>query len=92
MKKIKTHVRKGDLVEVIIGDHKGARGNVVAVRRHERQSKVRVVVEGVNMVKKAIKPTQEKPQGGFQEKEAAIHISNVKLIERSKAKPVERKK
>jgi large subunit ribosomal protein L24 len=92
MKKIKTHVRKGDLVEVIIGDHKGARGNIIAVRRHERQSKVRVLVEGVNMVKKAVKPTQEKPQGGFLEKEAPIHISNVKLIERTKAKPVERKK
>jgi large subunit ribosomal protein L24 len=92
MKKIKTHVRKGDLVEVIIGDHKGARGNIIAVRRHERQSKIRVLIEGVNMVKKSVKPTQEKPQGGFLEKEAAIHISNVKLIERKEAKPVERKK
>jgi large subunit ribosomal protein L24 len=92
MKRIKTHVKKGDLVEVIIGDHKGARGNIIAVRRHERQSKVRVLVEGVNMVKKSIKPTSEKPQGGFLEKEAPIHISNVKLIERKAAKPVERKK
>jgi large subunit ribosomal protein L24 len=92
MKKIRTHVRKGDLVEVIIGDHKGARGNIIAVRRHDRPSKVRVLIEGVNLVKKAVKPTPERPQGGFLEKEASIHISNVKLIERKEPKPVERKK
>lgn len=92
MKRIKTHVRKGDLVEVITGDHKGARGNIIAVQRHELQSKIRVLIEGVNMVKKAVKPTQEKPQGGFIEKEAPIHISNVKLIERKEWKPLERKK
>ena len=65
MKKIKTHVRKGDLVEVIIGDHKGARGNILAVRRHERQSKVRVLIEGVNMVKKAVKPTRRSRRADF---------------------------
>ena len=91
-KRIKTHVRKGDLVEVITGDHKGARGNVIAMVNRREPDKIRVLIEGVNIVKKAVRPTQDRPQGGFVEKEASIHISNVKLIERKESKPVERKK
>lgn len=92
MKTLDTHVRKGDLVQVITGAHKGARGNVIQVHRSDRSQEVRVLVEGVNLIKKSVRPTQDKPQGGFSEREAALHISNVKLLERRKTKPVERKK
>mgnify|MGYP003493875069 CR=1 FL=1 len=91
-KRIKTHVRKGDLVEVITGENRGARGNIIAVVNRREANRVRVLIEGVNLVKKAVRPSQDKPQGGFVEKEAPVHISNVKLIERKEPKPVERKK
>jgi large subunit ribosomal protein L24 len=79
---VKTHVKRGDLVEVITGDNRGARGVVLHVIRKPRT--VRVMVEGVNFIKKATRPTQDRPSGGFVEKEAPIHISNVKLVERKK--------
>lgn len=82
MNRIRTHVNKGDTVEVITGAHKGARGVILQVIRKEEN--VRVVVEGVRMIKKAAKPTQDKPQGGFIEREGPIHISNVKLVENKK--------
>ena len=80
MSQIKFHVRKGDRVKVISGDHKGAEGTILQVIT----KKQRVLVEGVNMMKKAVRPSQDRPQGGFLETEAPIHISNVKLLERSK--------
>ncbi len=80
--RVKTHVKRGDLVEVITGDNRGARGVVLHVIRKPRS--VRVMVEGVNFIKKSTRPTQDRPSGGFVEKEAAIHISNVKLVERKK--------
>ncbi len=76
----KFHVKKGDHVEVISGAHKGTKGTVLTVQT----SKSRVLIEGVNMVKKAARPTQDRPQGGFLEKEAGIHISNVKVVESAK--------
>ena len=80
MNRPKFHVRKGDRVEVICGENVGAQGTVISVET----KKNRVLVEGVNMVKKAVRPSQDRPQGGFLEKEAPVHISNVKLLERSK--------
>ena len=80
----KPHVKSGDLVEVITGDHKGARGNVLRIVKKNPPNGVRVLIEGVNMVKKSVRPSQEKPQGGFKEMEAPVHISNVKLVERKK--------
>ncbi len=67
------HIRKNDVVEVIAGDHRGARGKVLRVDRKRRQ----VVVEGVNMVYRHVRPTRRNPQGGRVQKEAPIHISNV---------------
>ncbi len=67
------HVRKNDVVEVICGDHRGARGKVLRVDP-EREL---VVVEGVNVVYRHVKPTRRNPQGGRIQKEAAIHLSNV---------------
>lgn len=75
MSKIK--LRRGDQVRVIAGKYKGSEGKIMAVLR----DKNRVVVENVNMIKKAQRPTQDNPRGGFDEREAGIHISNVQLLD-----------
>jgi large subunit ribosomal protein L24 len=67
------HIRKNDTVEVICGDHKGARGKVMYVD----VPRSKVVVEGVNMVYRHVRRTRSNPQGGRVQKEAPIHISNV---------------
>ncbi len=66
-------IRKNDMVVVITGDHRGARGKVLRVDVPAD----RVVVEGVNMVYRHVKPTRRNPQGGRLQKEAPIRISNV---------------
>jgi len=66
-------VRKGDLVEIIAGDHRGAQGRVLSVDP-ERQ---RVVVEGVNLVYRHLRQSRRNPTGGRIRKEAPIHLSNV---------------
>lgn len=67
-------LKKGDEVIVIAGDHKGSKGKILEVLR----SKNRVLVEGVNLVKKHERKTQDNPQGSIIEREASIHLSNVK--------------
>lgn len=69
----KLHVKKGDNVIVIAGKDKGKTGKIVTAIPGESK----VVVEGVNVIKRHTKPTQKMPQGGIIEKEAAIHVSNV---------------
>jgi len=66
-------IRKDQVVEVITGDHKGARGKVLRVD----YSRALVVVEGVNMVYRHVRPTRRNPQGGRLQKEAAMQLSNV---------------
>ena len=75
MSQTKTHVKKGDRVEVISGAFRGAQGTVTQVQ----SGKGRVLIEGVRMIKKAVRPSQDRPNGGIIEKEGPIHISNVKL-------------
>jgi len=70
------HVRKGDTVLVISGKDAGARGKVLSVL----PGKGRVIVEGVNKVKRHARPTRSMPQGGIIEKEASLHCSNVMLV------------
>lgn len=77
MSRLKTHVKRGDQVEVIAGAAKGAQGTVMEVDPRKQ----RVLVEGVRMIKKAVRPSQERPEGGIIEQEGPIHISNVKRIE-----------
>lgn len=67
------HIHKNDIVEVVSGDHRGARGKVLRVD----PKRGKVVVEGVNMVYRHVRPTRRSPQGGRLQKEAPIHISNV---------------
>jgi large subunit ribosomal protein L24 len=76
MSRIRTHVKKGDEVEVITGNHKGKRGTVMLVNAE----KGRVIVEGVRPVKKASKPTEANPSGGISTIDGPIHISNVKKV------------
>lgn len=67
------HIRRGDEVVVISGAHKGERGKVLRVDPR----KGRVVVEGVNMVYRHVRPSRRNPQGGRLQKEAPLHLSNV---------------
>lgn len=76
-------IRKGDRVSVIAGKNKGKKGKILKVN----PAKSRVIVEGVNLLKKHTKPTKDNPKGGIIEKEAPIHISNVMLICPSCSKP-----
>ena len=69
-----TKIKKGDEVIVISGDHKGNKGKILQVLREKN----RVIVEGVNMIKKHEKKTQDNPQGAIIEREASLHFSNVK--------------
>lgn len=76
MSRIKTHVKKGDLVEIITGNHKGKRGTVLAVNAAKGQ----VIVEGGRSIKKATKPTEANPTGGIKTIDGTVHISNVKKV------------
>ena len=74
MKKFK--IKSGDTVRVIAGDHLGSEGKVLKVLKDKNKA----IVEGVNMIKKHMKPSAQSPQGGIVEKEAPIHISNLALM------------
>jgi len=73
----KLKIRKGDLVKVIAGDSKGSQGKIVEVII----AKNRAIVEGANMVSKHTKPNAANPNGGIVKQEAAIHISNLALVD-----------
>jgi large subunit ribosomal protein L24 len=81
MSKPKFHVRLGDTVQVISGNHKGASGKVLEVKA----AKAQVIVEGVRMIKKHQRKSQEHPNGAILEREGPIHISNVRLVESTAA-------
>ena len=77
------HVKKGDKVKVISGKDKGKTGVVLAAFPR----KERVIVEGVNIIKKHAKPSQDNPQGGIISKEAPIHVSNVMPLDPKTGEP-----
>ena len=77
------HVWKGDTVVVVAGKERGKRGRVLRVI----PDKNRVVVERINMIKKHQRPTQKLRQGGIIEREGAIHLSNVMLVDPTSSKP-----
>jgi len=81
--KQKVHVRKGDTALVIAGKNTGKKGKILLVI----PDKSKVVVEGVNVVKRHSRPTQKLPQGGIMQKEAPIHSSNVMLFCSKCSKP-----
>jgi large subunit ribosomal protein L24 len=73
----KLRFKKGDQVRVITGKHRGAEGEILRVE-HDRN---RVFIKNVAIIKKAQRPTQENPRGGFKDQEAPIHASNVRLLD-----------
>lgn len=78
----KIKIKKGDSVKVIAGEHKGLDGSVLKIIKASNK----VIIEGVNIVKKHKKPDSNNPQGGIVEKEAPLDISNVSLVT-SEGKP-----
>lgn len=79
----KIRLKKDDTVVVLSGKHKGKTGKIVATHPGENK----VTVEGINIVKKAVKPTQTQPQGGIIEITKPIWVSKVSLIEPASKKP-----
>ena len=80
--KITKKIRKGDNVQVLTGKDKGKTGDVLKVLRDEH----RVIVQGVNIVKRHTAPSQNNP-GGIDQKESAVHISNVSLVDPESGRP-----
>ncbi|MDD3179423.1 MAG: 50S ribosomal protein L24 [Opitutaceae bacterium] len=74
----KFHVKRGDTVVVISGAHKGKQGKILQVLA----TKQRAVVEGVAMIKRHLKKSQEHPQGTIAEREGSVHVSNLMLLSR----------
>src|SRR5471030_514079 len=79
----KLKIKKGDLVKVIAGDSKGSEGKILEVILE----KGRAIVEGSNLVSKHTKPNAANPNGGIVKMEAAIHISNLMLVDPKSGKP-----
>lgn len=80
---MKLHIKKDDQVKILSGKDRGAKGRVLVVMPTEQKA----IVEGVNLVKKHQKPTQQNPNGTISEQEAAIHISKLMLIDPKTGKP-----
>ena len=77
MNRLKFHVKKGDQVQVISGNFKGSSGKILQVLPRKQ----RVLVEGVRIIKKHLRKSQDNPSGKIAEREGPIHISNVRLLE-----------
>jgi large subunit ribosomal protein L24 len=88
MNRIKFHVKKGDNVEVISGNFRGSSGKILQVL----PKKERVLIEGVRIIKKHLRKSQDNPSGKIAEREGPIHISNVRLIEKTEKKEKTAKK
>ncbi len=84
----KLHIKVGDSVKVTAGESKGSEGKVLEIDK----AKNRAVVEGVNIVKKHVKPSASNPQGGIEETEASIHISNLMIVSGGTASRIGRRK
>lgn len=78
-----TRLRTGDNVKVISGKHKGQSGRILSIDR----VKNRVFIEKVNVIRKALRPTQDNPQGGYREQEASINASNVMVVDPKTGEP-----
>ena len=83
---MKFHVKKGDQVVVMAGAEKGKRGKIIAVD----PQKSRVIVEGLKMIKRHTRKSQDRPQGAIVEREGTIHISNVMKAEDFDARAAKR--
>ncbi len=79
----KLHIKKGDIVYVNSGEDRGKQGRVLSVD----VKKQRAIVEGLNMVSKAMRPNAQHPNGGIVKMEAPIHVSNLNLVDPKTGKP-----
>lgn len=79
MNRPKFHVKKGDQVQVITGNHKGAAGKVLQVLPKKQQ----VLIEGVRLIKKHVRKSQDNPQGAIVQREGPVHVSNVRKVEQA---------
>ena len=78
---MKFHVKKGDEIVVLAGKEKGKRGKIIAVN----STKQRVIIEGVQMIKRHTPKSQQHPQGAIVEREGSVHVSNLMLLPRYEA-------
>ncbi|HEX8371758.1 MAG TPA: 50S ribosomal protein L24 [Chthoniobacterales bacterium] len=83
MSAVKTHVKKGDDVVVISGNHRGSTGKILQILTRKNQ----VLIEGVRMIKKHVKKSAEHQNGAIIEREGPLHISNVKLAAETETAP-----
>ena len=88
MIKAKFHVKRGDTVQVVSGNHRGSSGRILQVLPEKAQ----VIIEGVRLIKKHQRKTQDNPNGAIVEREGPIHISNVKIVERANSEKEKAKK
>jgi large subunit ribosomal protein L24 len=88
MSSAKFHVKRGDTVQVISGNHRGSSGRILKVL----PDKAQVIIEGVRLIKKHQRKTQDNPNGAIVQREGPIHISNVKIVERAASEKEKRKK
>lgn len=79
----KLHVKKGDTVRILCGKDRGREGQILRVFPKTQ----RAIVEGVNMVRKHLRPSQQNPDGGIIEQEAPIHVSNLMVMDPSSKSP-----
>ncbi|HKM57114.1 MAG TPA: 50S ribosomal protein L24 [Chthoniobacterales bacterium] len=86
MSLLRFHVKKGDEVTVISGNHRGASGKVLQVLPKKEQ----VLIEGVRMIKKTQRKSQDNPNGAIITREGPIHISNVKVVGHLETKPAKK--
>lgn len=82
------HVKKGDEVQVISGNHRGATGKILQVLPKKQQ----VLIEGVRLIKKSVRKSQDNPNGAIVTREGPIHISNVKMVEAPRPKRTKKEK
>ena len=87
MNTAKFHVKRGDTVQVISGNHRGSSGRILQVIPERAQ----VIIEGVRLIKKHQRKTQDNPNGAIVEREGPLHISNVKLVERATSEKEKKK-
>jgi large subunit ribosomal protein L24 len=85
---LRFHVKKGDEVQVISGNHRGATGKILQVLPKKQQ----VLIEGVRLIKKSVRKSQDNPNGAIVTREGPIHISNVKIVEAPRPKRTKKEK
>jgi large subunit ribosomal protein L24 len=85
---LRFHVKKGDEVQVISGNHRGATGKILQVLPKKQQ----VLIEGVRLIKKSVRKSQDNPNGAIITREGPIHISNVKIVEATRSKRTKKEK